>query len=130
VLDHVERRRFLVQPAGKNPPPFLVRPLDVDLDESPGKLLGFPRRGRLAGAEADDHVLPSRRLAGVKRHILDNSIALVEDSDDRHPLRHRSDPRLVRLHRGSPGIGLGIALLAAAPAGAKRQHQARRDRQR
>jgi hypothetical protein len=92
VLDNVERRRFLVEPAGENPAPLLVRLLDVDLDERARQLLLFPRRRRLAGAKPHDHVLPANRLAGVQGHCLDNAVALVEESEHGNPLRHRRDP--------------------------------------
>ena len=52
VLDDVERRRFLVEPAGEDPLPVPVGPLHIELDEGAGQLLRLPRRGRLAGAQA------------------------------------------------------------------------------
>ena len=66
VLDHVERRRFLVQPAREHPPPALVAALDVDLDEAAGQPLILPRRGLFAGAQADDDIAPLGRLAGAQ----------------------------------------------------------------
>jgi hypothetical protein len=68
--------------------------LDVDLDESAGQLLLFPRRSRLARPQADDQVLPAGRLAGVQGHGLDDAIALVEDAQQRDALRHRCDPAI------------------------------------
>jgi hypothetical protein len=91
VFDHVQRRGFLVEPAGEHLSPALVRPLDVDLDEGAGELLVFPRRCRFAGAEPDDHILPPDRLARVERDRLDDAVALVEDAEHRDALRHRSD---------------------------------------
>ena len=42
VLDDVERRRFLVEPAREHPAPAFVRPLHVELDERAGQLLILP----------------------------------------------------------------------------------------
>jgi hypothetical protein len=89
VLDDVERRRFLVEPARKDPAPFLVRLLDVDLDERTGQLFFFPRRRRLARAQPNDHVLPAHRLAGMKRDRLHDAVALVEHAEHCDALRHR-----------------------------------------
>jgi hypothetical protein len=100
VLDHVERRRFLVEPAGEDASPLPVRSLDVDLHESAGQLFLFPRRRCLAGAQAHDHVLPARRLAGVKRDILHNPVPLVEDAKHRDALRHWRDSSLVASRPG------------------------------
>jgi hypothetical protein len=96
VLDDVERRRFLVEPARENPVPALVRTAHVNLDEGAGQLLFLPRRGRFAGAKADDDVLPADRLARTKSDVLDDSVALVEDSEDGDPLRHRRHSALPR----------------------------------
>jgi hypothetical protein len=100
MLDDVERRRFLVNPAGEHPFPALVGLVDVELDEGSRQLLLFPRRGLLARAQADDRVLPADRLAGPKGHVLDDPVALVENSQHRDPLRHRS-------HAALPGRGHG-----------------------
>jgi len=91
VLDHVERGRFLVKPSREGAGPFLVRLLDVDLDESAGQLLRFPRRGRFAGAEPDDHVFPANRLAGMERDRLYDAVALIENAERCDALRHRRD---------------------------------------
>jgi hypothetical protein len=63
--------------------------LHVELHERAGELLLLPRRGGLASPQANDHVLPAHRLARVKRDILDDAVALVEDAEHRDPLRHR-----------------------------------------
>jgi hypothetical protein len=73
---------------------MLVRLLDVDLDERSGQLLLFPRRGRLARPKPHDHVLPAHRLAGMQRNRLDDPVPLVEHSEHRDPLCHRSDAAL------------------------------------
>ena len=64
VLDDVERRRFLVEPARKDPLELALRVAHVELDEGAGQLLHLPGRGRLAGAQPDDHVADAHRLAG------------------------------------------------------------------
>ena len=87
VLDHVERRQFLVNPARKDAVPALVGLLDVELDERAGQLLFLPRRGRLARAKAHDRVLPPHRLAGLERDVLDDAVALVEDPEHGDALR-------------------------------------------
>jgi len=101
--------------------------LHVDLDESASQLLGLPGRGRLAGAQPDDHILPSCRLAGMQRNILDDAVALVEDSDDRHALRHRRDAALaIRRRGGLPGgrqWGIGFRLALTASGERKRDQQ-------
>jgi hypothetical protein len=124
MLDDVERRRFLVQPAREHPAPVPVGPLDVDLDEGAGQLLGFPRGGHFARPQAHDHVLPFDRLARVQGDVLDDPVALVEDAEDRDPLRHRSEPRLVDARRCG-GIGdhrRRRVLLAPLPA-ARGEHE-------
>jgi hypothetical protein len=99
----------------------------VDLDEGAGQLFRFPRRGRLARAQPDDHVLPAGRLAGTKSHVLDDSVALVEDSEDRDALRHRSDAALPGCrHRhvlGRPRSHVLLLRALAACAERERNHQ-------
>jgi hypothetical protein len=132
VLDHVERRRFLVEPSRKGPAPFLVGTLDVDLDERAGQFLFFPRRGRLAGAKADDHVLPPDRLARVQGDGLDDAVALVEDAEHGNALRHRSHrlrhgrSRLASRHLRRRRI---LLLRAAATRGERKRDQQRSGKQ-
>jgi hypothetical protein len=67
MLDDVEARRFLVEPAGKDPAEGLrARIAHVDLDECAGQLLHLPRRGRLAGTQAHDDDAGAHRLAGAQ----------------------------------------------------------------
>jgi hypothetical protein len=117
VLDHVQRRRFLVQPSGKDALPGFIRPLHVNLDESASQFLRLPWRGRFACAQAYDHVFPANRLARMKRDVLNDAVALIEDAKDGDPLRHRRHARLIDAWRHS-GIGndrlRGILLIAAA----------------
>jgi hypothetical protein len=69
----------------------LVRSAHINLNERSGQLLFFPWSRRFAGPQPNDDVLPADRLPWVKRDILDDSVALVEDAEHRHPLRHRRD---------------------------------------
>jgi hypothetical protein len=128
VLDDVQRRRFLVQPAGEDAAPALVGLLHVDLDEGAGQLLLFPRRRRFAGAQAHDHVLPANRLAGVKRDALDDAIALVEDSQHGDALRHRGHSALTLGRRGDllAGGKWCVRRLAALAAGGEREAEQQR----
>jgi hypothetical protein len=125
VLDDVERRRFLVQPARKDSAHALVRTLDVDLHESARQLLHLPRGGLLASAEPDDQVLPSPRLAGAHGDVADDSIALVQYPEDSDALGHRRDARGAGAAGGVFGSGRIALLLAVGPVAAK-QREAKR----
>jgi hypothetical protein len=106
VLIHVDRRRFLVEPAGENALPLLVRLLHVELHERAGELLVLPRRGRFARTQAHDRIFPAHRLTGMKRDVLDDAVALVEDPQNSDALRHWSHaPLAVRRRRGLLGRG-------------------------
>jgi hypothetical protein len=122
MLDDVERRRFLVEPAREDTAPALVGALDVDLDEGAGQFLRFPRGRRLARAQPYDDVLPARRLAGMKHDVLDDAVALVEDAEHRDSLRHRRYAMLAATG-AAPGRGRRgrILLLGAAVAAGKRE---------
>jgi hypothetical protein len=89
VLDDVERRALLVEPARKHPPPTLVELLDINLYERPGKLIGFPRRRLVAGAQTNDHVADPCRLAGLELELARHAVALVEQAEHRLTLVHR-----------------------------------------
>src|SRR4029078_5009258 len=115
VLDHIERRRFLVEPAREAPVPALVRLLNVDLHERTGKLLLLPGGRGLAGAQAHEKILPPRRLARVKRERLHDSIALVENAQDRNALGHRRHATLPGGGRRNAG-NRGGGTLAPPPA--------------
>jgi hypothetical protein len=127
VLDDVERRRFLVEPAREDTVPFAVGLLHVDLHEGAGQLLLFPRRRRLARAQPDQQVLPSHRLPGVKRDVLGDSVALVEDAEHRDALRHRRDAGLVRRRRRG-GIPRRLSRLLLLFATASRERQRKQNR--
>jgi hypothetical protein len=89
MLDDVERRRLLPQPAREDAAPKALRIGDVDLDESPGQLLRLPRRGGLAGAQADDDIVDPHRLAGFELDIARLARAFVEKPEHGDTLRHR-----------------------------------------
>jgi hypothetical protein len=89
MLDDVERRRFLVQPAGEGAPPFGVRALHIHLHEGAGQLLHLPRRRALTGAQAQNHIAHAKRLARLHRQVARDAVALVEQTDDRDAFRHR-----------------------------------------
>jgi hypothetical protein len=88
MLDDIERRRFLVEPARKDAIPLPVRTLDIDLDEGSGELFGLPWRRRLTRPKPNGHVLPPRRLARMQRDIAHDPVAFVEDGEDGDPLGH------------------------------------------
>ncbi len=134
MLDDIERRRFLVQPAREHPLPAAVGALDIELDERPGQGLALPRRGRFARAQADDRVADPDRLTGPQREVADDAVALVQQAEDRDPLGHRRHPGLpglrpggVKRHRlpGRLALGLGIAI-AAARGERRRNHKSYR----
>jgi len=118
MLDDVERRAFLIYPARKYPAPIAVRTPDVELDERPGEPLGLPRRSRIAGAKPDQRILGADRLAGLEREIADDTIALVEQGDHRHPLGHRRHPGGIDRRRQRFGgdliVGRGVVRISVA----------------
>jgi hypothetical protein len=94
--------------------------LHIDLHKRAGQFFFFPRRRRLARAQAHDHVFPAHRLAGMERDVLDDPIALVEQAEDRDPLAHGGHPRLIdarRSRRVGDHRARRILLVSAAPAG-------------
>jgi hypothetical protein len=92
VLDDIERRSLLVEPAREDPLPAALRVADVELDEGPGERLHLPRCGRLAGAQPEDGVAHPHRLAGLEGDRTRDAVALVEQPHHRHPLGHRGRP--------------------------------------
>jgi hypothetical protein len=100
---------------------------DVNLDKGAGELLVFPRRGRLAGAQTHEDVLPSRRLTRSQRDVLNDAVALVEDAEHGDALRHRSYASLVgRGGRGAVGRRpvTGLRLVGAIARGrGQREHE-------
>jgi hypothetical protein len=116
VLDNVQRRRLLVEPSREDAPELPVEAPHVELDEGAGQLLDLPGRSRLAGAKPHDHVVADpQRLARLQRQLARDAVALVEEAENRHPLRHRSGPRrfggdrLRDVDRLRLGLALGLA---------------------
>jgi len=92
VLDDVEGRRFLVEPAREDSAVAVLRVarlLDVQLDEGAGQLLRLPRRTRLAGPQPHDRVADAGGLAGPQNELLGDAVALVEEAEHRDALVHR-----------------------------------------
>jgi hypothetical protein len=126
VLDDVERRRFLVDPAREDPPPARIRLLDVELEEGAGELFILPRRGRLAGPKPHDRVLHLDGHARLHPEFADDPVALVEQSNHRNAVFHWRNADLL----SGPGACLGklspIAfrfVLAALAGSRKKQPQ-------
>jgi len=117
MLDHVEPRRFLVEPAGENPLHPVLRIEDIDLDEGAGQPLHLPGRGRLAGAKPQDDVPGADRLAGAQLDVARDAVALVEQAEHRHPLRHRRRARRDLRHglRYVDRLRLQLALFLLGP---------------
>jgi hypothetical protein len=128
MLDHVERWRFLVDPAGKDPAPLVVGALDVELEERARQLLLLPRRGHLAGAQVDDRIAGANRHARLHFQVMDDAVALVEKADDRDPVLHRSHARLVALEHLA-GVARLQLVLARLLASAAREGERQRDRE-
>ena len=121
MLDHIERWRFLVKPAGEHATPPLVGPLHVDLDEGSGKLLLLPGSSRFTSAQVNDQVVPASGLARVQRDRLHNAVTLVEHAKDSDALRHRRDSGGVFSWSGGLLCGLLLRLLAFVAASSERQ---------
>jgi hypothetical protein len=119
MLDQVERRSLLVEPAREDSLPAPLRVADVELDEGAGQGLDLPGRRRLAGAQPNDRVADPHRLAGLERDRAGDAVALVEEAEHRHPLRHRSGSRRDRGNglRDVDGARLADRLPVAAGAG-------------
>jgi hypothetical protein len=133
VLDGVERRRFLIEPAGEDTPELVVGPAHVELDEGAGQLLDLPCCGGFAGAQPDDGVANPDRLTRPQSEVPLLAIAFVEEADDGDPLRHWGRPRLHLVHglRNVDcllvldlGVALAVAVIGAARgAGGEREHR-------
>jgi hypothetical protein len=135
VLDDVERRRFLVDPAGENAAELALWVANVELHEGARQLLHFPGRRGFTGAQAHDHPAGLDRLARLHLELARNAVALVEQAKHRHPFAHRRRARrklgyrLGYIDGFRLGLGLRVALrllrLAAASlaAGCKRKQE-------
>src|SRR3546814_16469656 len=89
MLDNIERRRFLVEPARKYPFEPALEIAHIDLHEGPRQLLYFVRRRRLAGPQPDDHVVHPDRLTRLPLQIAREAVALVEQAQTSHPFPPR-----------------------------------------
>jgi hypothetical protein len=69
MLDQVERRGFLVKPAGEDAAELSLRIAHVELDEGSGELLNFPGCSRFAGAEPHHDIADAQRLSGFHLKI-------------------------------------------------------------
>jgi hypothetical protein len=121
MLDGVEGRRFLEQPARKGALEAPLRVADVELDEGSGQRLDLPGRAGFAGSEADDDIAGADRLSGLERQLARDAVALVEQADHRRAFRHRGRSgryrrdRLRHVDRLGLGIGRAIALPLRRP---------------
>jgi hypothetical protein len=138
MLDDVERRRLVVEPARKDPAELALRIPDVELDEGAGKLLRLPRRGGFASPQPNDHVAGPDGLPRLQGEVLLDPVALIEQADDGDPFRHRRRPGrdfgdpLGDVARRGFGACLGVALhlilrSAAAAAGERGEARERED---
>jgi len=131
MLDDVERRRFLVDPTRKGAFPAAAGLLHVQLDERAGQFLIFPWRAGFAGAQADDRVLDLGRLARLQGNVTDDTVALVEEAQNRDALGHwgHADDSATPHHIGADGCGAcllcGIAIAAGS---SERDHHNKNDK--
>jgi hypothetical protein len=129
VLDDVERRRLLIDPAGEYAPPLPIAALDLKLEEGSRELLALPGRRRLARQQPDDGVFQPHRLSRPHCQIAHDPVALVENADHRDSLGHRSDPGFGSgEHIGA--LRLFRLLLGRLVAAATRENERKRDHQR
>jgi hypothetical protein len=91
MLDNIERRRFLEQPARKISAPFIIAAMYDHLDERAGIMFGFPGRSRFTGFQSHDKIADANRLTWLHREIAIETVALVEYPQRRNALGHRSD---------------------------------------
>jgi hypothetical protein len=93
VFDHRHAGRALEHPRREDLAPaasIITLAFDQHLHEGTGFLRHFPRRGPLAGRNADDDVADTARFARLHDQILADIVALVEQTDGGDPLDHRS----------------------------------------
>jgi hypothetical protein len=90
----------------------------LHLEIGTGQLLGFPGSRGFAGAKANGDVFHPDRLARLESQVANDAVTLVEQSDDRNPLRHRRRARLVSGSAwnfdGDRFIALDLVILARA----------------
>jgi hypothetical protein len=137
VLHDIAVGPFAEQPAGKIAPPFAVRTAaHIQLHEGAGFLHIFPWRAGFAGLQAHDCIAHAHRFARLHRQVAGQAVALVEQADHRHALRHgragqgggvtRPDRRPLDPDRA--GL-VGNRLVAVATGGQGQQGRAKQDRQ-
>jgi len=96
------------------------------LDERTGQLLFLPRCARLTCPQPDEQVFPPRGLAGAKRQVANDAVALVEDAEHGDAFGHRSHARLVRATLTRPALRGGrllLLLFLGTPAADERQRK-------
>tara|TARA_Y100000815_G_C13270069_1_gene472656 strand:- start:136 stop:465 length:330 start_codon:yes stop_codon:yes gene_type:complete len=90
VLNDVERRALLIEPARKDPAPFAIQIAHVELNEGAGIFLRLPGSGALACAQThDDIVADPHRLPRFELDLAGFAVALVEKAEHRLALCHR-----------------------------------------
>lgn len=134
MLNHVERRRVLEQPAGKDLAPGQLAIgigafFHKDLDEGAGFSRAFPRQGPLAGGQPYHNIANPARFAGLQDNVLGDVVALVEQAQRGHAVLDRG--AIFAFDSGSGGlgahglrnVGCGCIGFTAAVAGGQQQHQ-------
>jgi hypothetical protein len=69
--------------------------LDIKLDECARQPFAFPRSRGFACAKPHDRIVHANGLAGLHPDVAGDAVALVEESKDRHTIRHRRDTDLL-----------------------------------
>ncbi len=123
MLDDIERRAFLVEPARENAFPASTGLFDVELDECARQAVVFPRRAGVARAQPNHRVAEADRLSRLQRDVANDAVALVEQPEHRDALAHRGHPghrsdRLGHVERNGIGaidrlVGVTRELVAA-----------------
>jgi hypothetical protein len=104
VFHHVDRWRFLVEPAGEETPPhrifahFLARQ-HGNLHESAGQRRAFPRRGAFTTGETDHHVTDAARFTRLHLDLARDIVALVDQAQRGHAIGQRRADACSGLHR-------------------------------
>jgi hypothetical protein len=94
MFEHIGRRIFLEQPAGKDPAPAfaVIGPrralVNRHADKSALIGIGFPRGGAFTGADEQRHFAKANRFAGFQFKIAGLAVAFVEQANHRDPLCH------------------------------------------
>ena len=89
MLHDVAVGAFLEQPTRKHALPFVGGVVEHDqLHKSAGFLWPFPLSGAFTGAQADQRTADTDAFARFQRHVTDQTVAFVEQADDRHALCH------------------------------------------